>query len=189
MTSFYSDEELEKIGFASVGSNVLVSKKASIYSPEKIFIGNHVRIDDFCILSGKIKLGSYIHISAYTAIYGSNYGVELKDFSTVSAKCMIFSESDDYSGNSLTNPMVNAKYRFPYGGKITLEKHALVGAGCVILPAVTIEEGACVGAMSLVVKDVPSWTVNVGVPCRVIKERARKIMDLEKEMMQDLNKE
>lgn len=39
MNSFYSREELKKIGFKSYGENVLISKKASIYSPEKIEIG------------------------------------------------------------------------------------------------------------------------------------------------------
>lgn len=48
---FYSREQLEKIGFKSLGKNVLISDKSSIYSPENISIGNNVRIDDFCILS------------------------------------------------------------------------------------------------------------------------------------------
>ncbi len=47
MNSFYSQEELKKIGFLSVGKNVLISKKASIYNPGVISVGNHVRIDDF----------------------------------------------------------------------------------------------------------------------------------------------
>ena len=77
-TSFYSECELQEIGFLSVGKNVLISRKCSIYSPEKISIGNNVRIDDFCILSGSIKLNSNIHISAYCALYGAK-GIELMD--------------------------------------------------------------------------------------------------------------
>ncbi|MEC2449247.1 acyltransferase, partial [Bacillus cereus] len=50
--SFYSQEELSEIGFLSVGENVLISKKTSIYNPGAISVGNNVRIDDFCILSG-----------------------------------------------------------------------------------------------------------------------------------------
>ena len=48
---FYSREQLEKIGFKSLGENVLISDKTSIYSPENISIGNNVRIDDFSVLS------------------------------------------------------------------------------------------------------------------------------------------
>ncbi|EAO54015.1 O-acetyltransferase (cell wall biosynthesis) [Bacillus thuringiensis serovar israelensis ATCC 35646] len=74
MNSFYSQEELKKIGFLSVGKNVLISKKASIYNPGAISIGNHVRIDDFCILSGKITIGSYSHISAvYSVIWRGSW--------------------------------------------------------------------------------------------------------------------
>ena len=52
MDSFYSRSELEHIGFATIGKNVLLSRKASIYSPAMISIGDNVRIDDFCILFG-----------------------------------------------------------------------------------------------------------------------------------------
>ena len=75
MTSFYAEEELKQIGFQAIGKDVLISRKVSIYGAAHISIGNHVRIDDFCILSGYLVLGSYIHIAAYTALYGGNiYG-------------------------------------------------------------------------------------------------------------------
>ena len=81
MSSFYSVDELNTLGLKSFGENVLISRKCSIYSPEKISIGNNVRIDDFCILSGNISLGSHIHISAYSALYGTK-GI-IMDFSKV----------------------------------------------------------------------------------------------------------
>ncbi len=48
---FYTRKELERIGFKSIGENVLISDKTSIYSPQNISIGNNVRIDDYCVLS------------------------------------------------------------------------------------------------------------------------------------------
>lgn len=63
-SSFFSESELKAIGFLKYGKNVLVSRKASIYNPEQMVLGDNIRIDDFCILSGNIKLGSYIHIPA-----------------------------------------------------------------------------------------------------------------------------
>ena len=68
MSSFYSNEELESLGFKKIGQNALISRKASIYGASSIEIGNDVRIDDFCFLSGNIKLGNNIHISAYSAL-------------------------------------------------------------------------------------------------------------------------
>ena len=64
---FYSESELKNLGFKKIGSNVLISKKASLYGVSQMEIGDNVRIDDFCILSGNIMLGSNIHISAYVA--------------------------------------------------------------------------------------------------------------------------
>ena len=58
MNSFYTKQEIASFKFKSVGNNVLISRKASIFSPENISIGNNVRIDDFCLLSGKITLQS-----------------------------------------------------------------------------------------------------------------------------------
>ena len=73
---FLSKYELLSIGFKEIGDNVLISDKASIYSPELMSIGSNVRIDDFCILSGNIVLHNYIHISAFSVIYGK-LGVEM----------------------------------------------------------------------------------------------------------------
>lgn len=187
MNSFYTNEELKSIGFKSIGKNVLISKKCSIYNSKYIEIGNNVRIDDFCILSGKIKLGNYIHISAYTALYGGFTGIEMMDFSGISSRCVVYAESDDYVHGYLTNPMVPDKYRNLIKGKVTLEKHVLIGTGSTILPNVTIHEGASIGAMSLVNKNIPKWTVNIGIPCKKLKNRNKKILVKEKEFLNEIS--
>jgi acetyltransferase-like isoleucine patch superfamily enzyme len=179
-TSFYSEEELKAISFKTVGKNVLISRKSSIYSPGEISIGNHVRIDDFCILSGKITIGSYIHISAYTALYGKN-GIKLEDYSTISARVLIYSQNDDYSGEFMTNPLLPGHLTHVTGGLVTFEKFSIIGAGSIVLPSVTIGEGAVIGAMSLVTKDIGAWTVNVGIPAAYKKDRKQNIKLLVKE--------
>ena len=65
MNSFYTQNELENLGFKKLGKSVLISRNAVFYGIGKITIGDFVRIDDFCILSGDIILGSHIHIAAY----------------------------------------------------------------------------------------------------------------------------
>lgn len=102
--SFYEESELKQLGFKQIGKNVRISRKASFYGVSKISIGNNVRIDDFCILSGKIDIGNYIHIAAYSALYGGDDGIFLDDFVNISSRVCIYSVSDDYSGNSMTNP-------------------------------------------------------------------------------------
>ncbi|RCV66104.1 maltose O-acetyltransferase [Methanophagales archaeon] len=56
------------------------------------------------------------------------------------------------------------------GGKIRIENDAWIGAGAIILPNVTIGEGAVVGAGAVVIKDVPPYTVVAGVPAKEIKK-------------------
>ena len=181
MSSFYSREELNGLGFAHVGENVLVSKKASIYGAQNITIGNNVRIDDFVILSGKITIGDYVHIAAYAALFAGDAGIELHDFTGVSSRVTIYAISDDYSGEAMTNPMVPDEVRNVIKGKVVLKKHALIGASSLVLPGVTFEEGAATGACSLITKSCDEWSLYVGTPAKKIKDRSRKILELEKE--------
>ena len=59
----YSRQELLSLGLKKIGNNVLISKDAKLYSPEKISIGNNVRVDDFCILSGSIEIQNNVHLA------------------------------------------------------------------------------------------------------------------------------
>lgn len=185
MTSFYTEEELQQLGFASVGKDVLLSRKASIYGAEQISIGDHTRIDDFCILSGKITIGNHVHIAAYVALFAGSTGIELQDFVGISSRSAIYAESDDYSGVVMTNPTVPLKYKHIISGIVKAEKHAIVGSGCTVMPGVTISEGTAVGSMSFVNKSLDPWGVYVGIPCKKIKERSRNLLELEKQMQEE----
>lgn len=178
MNSFYTEEELKELGLKGYGQNVLISKKASIYSPEKIVIGNNVRVDDFCILSGKIVIGNFVHISAYVALYGGDEGIYFDDYSGASAKTVIYALTDDFSGNYMTNSMVDEKYRNVIKGKVEIGKYVQIGTGCTILPNVKIGIGCAIGAMSLVKKNLDEFTIYAGVPCEKIKDRSKIMLDI-----------
>ena len=89
-TSFYSDEELQQMGFAHVGHDVMISRKASIYGASNIWIGNHVRVDDFCVLSGKITFGNYIHVAVTTTLFGGTAGITFEDYTGISSHCAVY---------------------------------------------------------------------------------------------------
>lgn len=164
-SAFYSSDEIASMGFRHAGKNVLLSRKASIYSPKTISLGDNVRIDDFCILTGDVDLGSYIHIGASTLLIGAA-GITMGDYSTLSGRVAVYSVSDDYLGAGMTNPMVPEKYRRVHSGPVRIGRHVIVGAGTVILPNVRLEEGVAVGAMSLVIGSIKEWQVASGVPAR-----------------------
>lgn len=176
MNSFYVRNELEQIGFKKFGSNVLISRKASIYGAENISIGNNVRIDDFCILSGKIEIGSFIHISAYTGLFAGNAGIKIRDFVTISSRCAIYAISDDYSGEYMANPMVLDKYRNVDEREVVFDRYSIVGTGTTILPGSIVGEGAAVGCMSLVKDKLTSYGIFAGVPCKRIGDRKKDFL-------------
>lgn len=180
MNSFYTEEELQKLGLKKYGHTVLISRKCSIYSPEKISIGDNVRIDDFCILSGTITIGSHIHISAYSALYGAK-GIYLEDYTGISPRCTIFSAMDDFSGNYLIGPIHTSKFTNVEGGPVTMKKYSQLGTNTVVFPSIVVEEGAVTGAMTLVNKNLAPWTINFGIPVAEKKKRSKGLLTLKSE--------
>ena len=177
MDSFYSEDELFGIGFKSVGKNVKLSRKASIYSPEKITIGDNVRIDDFCILSGNITLGSNIHISAYVALYGA-MGIVMEDYSGISPKSVVYSAMDDFSGDYLIGPIHPEEKTNVTGGLVRISRFVQIGSNTVVFPNLCVGEGSVVGACSLVRKDLSPWGIFIGVPAKRLKERKKELLSL-----------
>lgn len=176
VTSFYTEEELKDMGFAHVGHDVLISRKAGIYGAKDIWIGNHVRIDDFCLLSGKITFGNYIHVAVMTCLFGGNAGIIFEDYSGISSRCAVYAASDDYSGDYMTNPTVPDKFTNVIEAEVVIGKHVDIGTGSTILPGVTIAEGCALCAMTLATKDTKPWGIYMGYQCIRVKERSRELL-------------
>ena len=184
-TSYYSSEELGGLGLASCGTDVLISRNAVIYRADRVCVGNHVRIDDFALLSGgdaaQIRIGDHVHIAAHTALYGGG-GLVIEDFVGVSALTAVYSATDDYGGEMLTNPTVPTQFTRVIRQRVVLSRHVVVGAGSVILPGVTIGEGSATGAMTLVNRDLDPWGIYVGAPARLLRPRSRGLLAAEAEL-------
>lgn len=184
MNSYYEKEELCEIGFKSFGKNIQISRKCSIYGATNISLGDHVRIDDFCVLSGKITIGNYVHIGAYSGLFAGDEGIIFEDFSSLSSKVSLYAISDDYGGDFMTNPTVPSQYRNQIGGPIILGRHTIIGASSVILPGVTLGEGTAVGALSLVTRNTLPWSLYVGSPAKKLRDRSKELLKLEAQLNQ-----
>jgi len=182
---FLTQSQLDNLGFATLGENVLISEKTSIYNPGNIKVGNNVRIDDYCVLSagrGGIEIGNYVHIAVYCSIIGAGK-IVFSDFSGLSSRVSIYSSNDDYSGEYMTNPTVPSKYTGVVDDVVFLGKHVIVGSGSVVLPGVVLEEGVAVGALSVITKKCESFGVYVGN--RRIGNRSKRLLSLEKMLVCD----
>ena len=131
--------------------------------------------------------GSHVHIAAFCHLLASE-GIELKDFSGISQGVKIYSKTDDYSGNSLTNQTIPNAYKSIKKGKVIINEHSIIGAGCVILPNVTIGEGTSVGALSLIGSNLDSWTIYVGNPLKKLTKRSKHLLEKKQDFLTDLEK-
>jgi galactoside O-acetyltransferase len=186
MAEFLDANQAGRLPFKAVGKDVTVWEHARIIGAENIAVGNSVIIDDFALLmaTGPIRIGSYVHIAAGAMIMGGGE-CDLGDFVGLSGGVRVYTGDDDYLGGSLTGPTVPAEYRSVTRSFVRIGKHAIIGANSVILPGVTIGEGASVGALSLVNRDLEPWTIYVGAPARPIRERPRqRILELEAQLRQ-----
>ncbi len=185
--AYLSEAELKSKGFKHLGRDVKISSMAAIYNCDQISIGDRSRIDDFCVISGKVMIGSNVHIAPHCLVAGGEYGIELDDFAGLAYYVQVFSQSDDYSGRSLTNPTVPTRFKKEIKAKVYIGRHVIVGAGSIIFPSVDLAEGCSVGAMSLVSKSTEPWGIYVGNPAKRIKERKKDLLAFEKEYLNELD--
>lgn len=179
-TGFFSEKELNELG-VKFGKDVFISRRASIYCDE-LEIGDNVRIDDFCILTGKIKIGSHVHICSFSQLSGGS-GIIFEDFTGCGSRSLLYSQSDDFSGSHLVGPIFDAKFTSVKKGTISLKKHSSIGPGSIVLPSVTISEGTVVSLLSLVKRDTKPWKIYFGVPAKPIKDRKRNVIELEQNFL------
>lgn len=182
LNPYYTNRELKKIGFKSLGRQVLISRTCRIYTPEEISIGSHVLIDDFTILNGEITVGDHVHISSNCELYAGEASITIGAFSGISSRCAFYATSDDFSGASLNNPTVPKAFRNEKNLPITLGKHVLIGTGCSILPGVTIGEGCSFGSMTMISKSTEPWGIYIGTPAKRIKDREKGLLEYEKKL-------
>lgn len=134
------------------GNNVLMHGYGKIIFPDRLAIGDHVRLGTNCHLNcaGGVKIGANTQISRDVVIYSSNH---------------------DYLGTAI-----------PYDNnfvkrEVTIGRSVWIGMGVFILPGVSIGDGAIIGMGTVVSKDVPSMAIVVGAEQKIIKSRSKEDFD------------
>lgn len=183
--AYLTEAALREMGFAELGKNVLISDRASIYGASEMRIGDNSRIDDFCVVSGRVEIGRNVHVAPFCLVAGGTPGITLEDFSGLAYRVSVFAQSDDYSGETMTNPTVPARFKNEIRAKVRIGRHCIIGTGSIISPGVELAEGTSVGAASLVMKSSAPWTILAGAPARVLKDRRRDLLALETEYLRD----
>jgi galactoside O-acetyltransferase len=149
----------------------MIHRTVQFFNPEAISIGDNVRIDCFSLISAGAKgveIGSHVHIGAGCYLFGGGGRLLLDDFSGTSPRVSLFTASDDFVEGYLRGPRVPAKYRKVREGDVILKFNAGVATGSVVLPGVSIGVNACVGAMTVVSRDIPDNGLFAGSPPKLV---------------------
>ncbi len=177
--AYLSRCEMESMNFGFLGKEVKISKSANIYNPEMIEIGDYSRIDDFCLISGRVVIGKYNHVTPMCMLAGGNPGIYMDDFVTLAYGVKIFAQSDDYTGESMVGSLVPKAYKNEIFSSVKIYRQVVIGTNSVLFPGVEVGEGCSIGAMTLVTKNLEPWGIYCGSPARRIRSRSKKMLELE----------
>jgi galactoside O-acetyltransferase len=170
---------LDRLAFR--GKNVIIGKTVRIRYPELVEIGDNSIIDDFTYISTRLIVARNVHIAAGCKLIGGPEStVRMGEYSTLAPNAVLAAGSDDYK-SGIATPLVPREYKGRYEvGTIDIGRHCIVGAGSVVLPNVTLSEGAALGALSLAKNSLDAWTLHAGIPARQLGPRDREtILELE----------
>jgi galactoside O-acetyltransferase len=181
---YFISPELRQMGFARVGENVAIARNCTIVGLSNITIGDNVRIDGFTSIiapAGQVRIGSHVQIGI-GCVLGARGGIILEDYSSLSHGVRILTAVDDFTGGHMTNSTLPQDVLGVQVVPVRIGRFVPVGAGTLILPGAEIEEGAAVGAMSLVRTSLAGWRIYAGDPLQDVGERSRDLLSLAEQL-------
>lgn len=175
---YFISPELRQMGFARVGENVAISRNCTIIGVPNVVIGDNVRIDGFTSIiapSGAVRIGNHVQVGI-GCVLGGKGGIVLEDYSSLSHGVRVLTAIDEFSGRRMTNSTLPNDVLGVYVAPVEIGRFVPIGAGSLILPGVTVEDGAAVDAMSVVRSSLPGWRIYAGNPLMDVGERSRDLL-------------
>jgi acetyltransferase-like isoleucine patch superfamily enzyme len=118
------------------------------------------------------KVGKNVFVGSRVCVDSGHANlIEIEDRVHISARSILLCHQRDLDTYCVGDDYAKLEYKL---GKIILKEGCLIGTNSMIMPGVSIGEGAIIGACSLVTKDVPAWTVAMGQPAKVVKQIPRR---------------
>lgn len=114
-----------------------------------------------CKVGKNVFIGDYVRIDLQHANM-----ITIDDYAHITSGCRLLCHQRDLTNYRVGDNAAELGYK---KGEIHIGKGCMIGMETMIMPGVTIGDGAIVGARSLVTKDIPAWTIATGNPARVVK--------------------
>lgn len=121
------------------------------------------------VYADKISMGSNVHVGPRAMLDGAG-GIFIGDGTILAPEVTFFSRTHNFNGNVKALPFDDVVLVAP----VRIGRYVWIGTRAIVLPGVTIGDGAVVGAGAVVSKDVPPCAVVVGNPGRVVRFRDRE---------------
>ena len=138
-----------------------VSSKITL--KEDVSLDNGVQIKS--MKHGHIEIGNGTYVGAYTCISGPG-PVKIGKHCLVAAHCGIYGNHHNFD-----DPTRLIKEQILSSQGITIEDDCWLGTGVKVLDGVTIGKGSIIGASAVVNKNIPPYSIAVGIPAKVISSR------------------
>lgn len=162
-------------GYGKIGSMSCIVKPMRVIGRRKIFIGNHCNILHHARmetiskwkgnqLNGSIDIGDYTSIEQNCHIIAADK-LEIGEHTVISAFVYIAD-----CGHSIDNVNESVMEQPLFVKQTKIGAYSFIGIGAKIMPGVIIGDHVVVGAGAIVTKDVPSYTMVVGNPAKIIKK-------------------
>jgi len=171
----YIQDGVEFLNTAAIeiGDSVYLFKGVRLdakgHPDNKITLGNRVAVerntDIGCLVNTCIQIDEDTFIGSDVCIAGPG---DIK----IGKNCLIAAHSGIYANNHIfTESMSPIKLQGVTRRGIMIEDDCWLGHGVTVLDGVTIGKGSVIGAGAVVNRDIPPFSVAVGIPARVIKSR------------------
>ncbi|RAP27573.1 acetyltransferase [Candidatus Marinamargulisbacteria bacterium SCGC AG-333-B06] len=122
--------------------------------------GKNITVYNTCCVVGDVKVGKNTWIGPYTALDGGKYGIEIGEH------CSISSGVNIVAHDTVKWALSGGNEDYEYA-PIKVGKNCFIGTNAFISKGVTIGNFCVIGAGAVVTKDIPDYSIALGVPAEV----------------------
>ncbi len=198
--------KLYRVIFGQIGKGCLIEKNVRLSVPSRIFMGDRVFLGEYSYLDpedikARINLGDNVHISRLCSLRGRGGSIVIGDSVhlgrntyingiggvEIGRECLLGPNVQLISGNHIfDDPSVPIRLQGTKREKIVIGDDVWLGMSAIVLPGVNIATGCVIGTGAVVTKDIPPYSIAIGVPAKVVRKREISAVSVQREGIQKL---